>query len=768
MTFRLSALPFCYIAFVPITSCQAQTPQKVLPTPPAITAPLVDAGAPFGKLRLVDEVYCGMATDTHEFSEMPMGASQIQTLLGVSTRVLPNTGDAKYFAYRVGKNKKLQAGKAYVLAVSFPEDKARSLFIVNRGAEAVRGVRTGGALGDLLHAYTNSNSESLVIPLSQKSRVWKTLFFLHDRFYELGLTSDESGKPGKSRTGKPEDGFWVAITQSKASNDPASGGAATSCIRLYEVADVAKLTVSLRLPPAGLPRRHLFWREEMGDAVIEPELPGERGVSRRTDYYEYKARLMQFLGMNTVSKDLLEFGHNQGFDSGSNSDWYNASRYPELWGDIVGVAAKYDFDVLPYYEYAGSVGQKGLGQQKRATPLSGAKAYTHVHWTEDNNVDITDPETLADAKKLLDVTIIRYKDRARFVGAWFRPRPSQMPIGFADATLARFAASANAGESVTREQLRADAALLARYREWWFNQRKAFLLSLRDHLRGAGIADATILFTSDASEAGRSLLGQPAIVSDAPTLWKAILKDPAHGNLRVLDYAQVVRDNKHGEALLSPTPTWGEWEWQYADPQADPANYAKENGVLLTYSFHPAYSVSLPQAFAPFRTASGLAAVQHFPLNERALEKSLGYLASDTEYAGSLCMLPEARAMANGDPRYLGYLAASSFNRGFPEYVRSFNAAFLSLPAMPSTVLPNAATSPAIVVRQIRTPAHGTYFAVVNTGLTTSKTAITFPVRGEITDAATGKPIAAKDGTISVTLYPCELRAFHIENKRGE
>jgi hypothetical protein len=71
------------------------------------------------------------------------------------------------------------------------------------------------------------------------------------------------------------------------------------------------------------------------------------------------------------------------------------------------------------------------------------------------------------------------------------------------------------------------------------------------------------------------------------------------------------------------------------------------------------------------------------------MEKSLGYIASDVEYAGPYIMLSEARAMAYGDPRFIGYLAASSFNRGFPQYVRALMR-FPSLPALPSQVLPNA------------------------------------------------------------------------------
>ena len=748
------------LSAAPLLRCRAQTGAKV-PAPASSSAALVEAGAPFGKLRLVDEIVCGTDTGAHEFYEMPAGVSKVETILGIPARILPNTGEAKSFAYRIGKGKNLKPGAAYVLAVEFPEDKARSLFIVNRGAESVRGVRTGNALGDVLYSYTNNNSESLKIPLSQRYRTWKNLFFLHDRMLEVGLKSEKAGEEGP-HTGKPENGFWVAITQSKADNDPVSNGAAVSRIRLYEVSDVAKLIIPLKLPPAGLPQRHLFWREEMADGVIGADKAEERGVTVRTDWYDYKAHLMQFLGMNTFSKDLLEFGHNQGWDAGPTNDWFNASHYPELWGDILDRFAKYDFSILPYYEYAGSVGQKGLGGEKRAMPLSGAKAYTHISWTEGNNADITDPDTIADAKKLLDATILRYKDKVTFAGAWFRPRASQMPIGFADPTLARFAKEANAGQAITREQLRTDKVLLEKYYVWWFGKRRDFLINLRDHLRSHGIAGADILLTPDSAEPGRSLMGPHAIVTDDMETWTPILQRPAHSTLRAVSYEETVRANRQFEALTSPTPTWGEWEWQHSNPQADPVNYKNTSGAFLTYSFNRAYTTSSAESFAPFRTQSGLAAIVHFPLNEHAMEKSLGYIASDVEYAGPFCMLGEARAMAYGDPRYLGYLAASSFNRGFPEYVRRFNAAFLSLPALPSEIVPGASSDPNVVVRVIKTPANGTYFAIVNTGFQDSKVTVTLSTKGKATNAATGQALTTVDGKLTMTLYPCELRSVHL------
>ena len=138
----------------------------------AAERPMVDAGPPFSRLPLVDEIDCAQA-DTHRFTEEPKGGSKVETLLGRACRVLPNTGGARYFAYRMGEGKGLKAGHAYVLAVEFPEDKPRTMFILNRGCETARGVATGAALGDVLYTYTNNNCESIQIPLSwsQKSIV---------------------------------------------------------------------------------------------------------------------------------------------------------------------------------------------------------------------------------------------------------------------------------------------------------------------------------------------------------------------------------------------------------------------------------------------------------------------------------------------------------------------------------------------------------------------------------------------------------------------
>ena len=87
-------------------------------------------------------------------------------------------------------------------------------------------------------------------------------------------------------------------------------------------------------------------------------------------------------------------------------------------GFAVALMGQQGFGVLPYYEYAGSKGDRGLGYQRRCKPLTRDDAYTHISWVESANADLTDPDTYADFKKMLDVTVLRLKDKAQFETAY--------------------------------------------------------------------------------------------------------------------------------------------------------------------------------------------------------------------------------------------------------------------------------------------------------------------------------------------------------------
>jgi len=450
----------------------------------------------------------------------------------------------------------------------------------------------------------------------------------------------------------------------------------------------------------------------------------------------------------------------------------------DLWGQIVELMGERGFTVLPYYEYSGSKGQKGLGPQRRCRPLTRKDAYTHISWVESANADVTDPDTVDDFRKMLDLTVLRHRNKAQFVGAWIRTR-SQLPISFSDATLQRYADEENLGEAIKREQLIADKELYASYVAWWQRKRRDFFTVMRDHLRSNGIDDATLLYTGCPGEPGVSFNSwEPRMVTDSPDAWEPVLARPEHLTgkkevIQALTVDDVVARNLYLDALAAPGLTWGGWEVHHARPADDPGNYQQMDGVLLTHAINRLYTVASPRTFDAYRTKRGLAVVRHYTLNENMMydkddKDILGYFVADIERTGPYCMMAEAVAVANGDPTMIGYLVGSNFGRGFPLYVRRFNANYLALPALPSQVIESACDTPGVVVREIRTEDHGAWFAVVNTSMKAVDDAkVRLPGFTEIREAVTDKPLTAANEAFPVSLYPYELRTLHANRNRN-
>jgi hypothetical protein len=731
---------------------------------------------PFGPVTVVDEVDLAQPDPGHAFRDVPAGSSRVQTLLGQPCRVIePRDDQASYLTVRMGQQKSLRPGAAYVLEVEYPEDTPRAWLVRNSGNESTRGFHTGTTVGDALHSkYVGGNPESLRLPLSGRIERWTQLFHLHDRFPTLDLPRGEGPRPLT-----PDTGFDVAIGQFLRRDDPTSAGLAVSRIRLLEVTQPDSLTLPIVYPPDSLPRRHITWREEMADGVIQDHDPTRRGLTNRLDWYRHKVAQMQFLGIPTFSKDLLEFGACQHWDptpGGGNAWVHFDADSKDLWGQIVDLFGSNHLSLIPYYEYAGSRGDKGLGYERRAKPLTRDDAYTHISWIENANADVTDPDTLADLDRMLDITVVAFKDRARFDGVWMRPR-SQWPISFADAARKRFADEANGGTAVTRDQLKADPKLLDRYMAWWLGKRRAFLVGIQNHLKSRGLPSAMVWFTADASEPGPGFpTWERRIVTDDQAAWSQILEQPRH----ILDNRPVVpigldrvaSEGLYLGALTSPPLDWGGWEVGHASPAADPPFANLPPGILVSHAFNRAYTVSSPATFDAFRGADGrLLAVRHHALNEHMMADASdapiwGYLVADIERAGPACMMAEALAVANGDPTELAYLLGGPMSRGFPDVVRRFHAHFLALPALPSRRLePSAASDPAVVVRIIDAGPAGTYLAVVNTAAKPAP-GVTIPVGSgpsRVTEPATGTIRPVSSGRVTLDLAPFELRTLRVE-----
>lgn len=732
----------------------------------------------FGKVKVVDEIDC--TKRDHRFREYPEGGSKVETVLGRECLTMPVMPyEASYLAWRIGEGKGLKINGSYVIVLEYPDDGPRNYVIHNRATDSKRSFCTGQCQIDCWSPkYVNNNSESLKIPQTGKWERWVNFTTLMDWTADLQWSKrviwEAPGVPKFSENGavctetvknRPEDGFDFAIAQYGKVHEPISLGLAVAKIYLCEIPDEGALYAKIPYPAGKVPRRHIFWREEMSDNG--PLGDADPQCSDRRAWFRHKVRQIKMLGMNTFCRDLMEFGHVQSWDPDyirKGWAWTCATRW--LWAQTVEMLAKEDVYVLPYYEWCGNIGWEGadpppLGTQKRCRPLKrNDGVYTQIAWSEKANLDITDPESLRVTKELLDGTILRFKEQlGMFCGAFFRTRNSNWPVSFADATIARFkqekygdtsddelfgamptgpvakgkrnrpafdddfdslaaagdkSALRNSqfGREITRETLARDGRLYKEYLRWWHKKRAEFLVELQKYLVEKGVPEAMIVFDSDCSEPGRSISG--GMQTDDPELWRSILtkppfneKDPKFSNPD-----EATAEHLYIKSCRAPAQTYKDYEWQHACPGDDPETYSTATNVHLAMSINRMYSVWDPDAFKIYRNAQGVnTVIRHYPLNENMVyrydpvsgeeARILGYAIHDTERAGRASMMVEVSAMANGDPANLGYLVGSTFSRGFPGPVREFNLNFLALPALPAAKVGKACDNPDVTLKMI-------------------------------------------------------------------
>lgn len=764
----------------------------------------------FGTVGVIDEVDC-TKTD-HRFEEFPVGASRVETILGQECRVMPvHTFQCSMFKYRLGEGKGLKPNLPYVIVLEYPDDLPRNYIIVNRATDSHRSFFTGLALGDCWKPrYVADPPEMLDIPQSGEWQRWTCLTSLQDFTADYQetheLVFDERGFVKRGYKDAPVtkrirlttgDGFDFCVAQYGREHDPVSNGIAVRRILLCLVPDELAIRQKITYPAEGLPRRHIFWREEMSDgSPLDPENPACVGWM---PWFYHKASQMHFLGINTYTKDLMEFGHVQHWAPGviaTGWAWDGPLRW--LWQQVVPMMARQGFYILPYYEWCGNLGwdhgdYKTLGPQKRAKTLNGEENYTQIAWSEKANIDITDPDSLVATKQLLDGTILRFTNEVQngvFVGALFRTRPAQWPVGFGDLTLARFVADELDNEVdslisqeidpndpfaptgtiapnsfsqkyVTREALRKDHTLYKQYLEWWHRKRAQFLNDIHEYLVERGLPEAQVILDAEASEpgTGSTLSG---IITDNPDAVAAVFaKPPFCTTNKTYSVEQCAKMHGYLEQRRRPASTYDKWEWQHACPGDDPENYNKFHNTSLAMPINRTQSVTDPAAFEAYSTADGTQTIiRHHSLNENMLTKFvgveekalLGYAIQDAERAGRGCMLNEVLAMAYGDPVNIGYLIGSTFARGFPGPVREFNSNFLALPALKSSLLKNASSDPKVFLRRIPTKGDGNYFALVNTGYGAKENlTVRFPAgTGPLTAIVSGR-VFTPDATGAVT-----------------
>jgi len=697
----------------------------------AARADIVPGLEDFGSVTLVDSIDCAHDS-THRFRDYPAGRSYVSNILGRATRVMHHVAKEEnggkrtgaYVSWRVGEGKGIVPNDPYLLVVDYPDDAPRSVTLFNFGIAARHGYHTGFTVGESMSPQVSVPQclESVAIPFSHG---WKQLVEVVFPF-EKATQYD-----GGARIDVAQNGFdvdFVLVSQDQATD---SVGLAVQSVKLYRIDSYEDAKPEIHYPAGDVPRRYVTSREEMGDN------DGLASYASPVDYYVGKARIMSLLGMNCFSRDLLEFGYVQGWSSNRRWGW-NAD--PSMWGKTIDAMAAEGHSLFPIYEYHGSRGDGNtryvnggaLGYDADYRPWTLESAaypdrkylFSNASWVTGCAVDLTLPEALADLKDLMDRTILAFKDRGHFVGAWIRNRGG-MPVGFSDRTIALF--NAETGRNVTRAQLwnggsYQNTALYKAYRAWWYAKRCDQFAAVQAHMAAGGLPGAKLFYHSCGSEGGRPA-GTGAVESnDADTLfqgrtWRQMTGLSATTSLSS-HFATYWSDS-----IGKDSGTWGQYEQNHADPADDYASYASVENVGLGFPFNCLYTVAGDEPSRNYRNASGdLVFARHYSLNEfcandysrpEGEQSIVGYYTTDMDHAGRAVMIAELYAMAVNDPTILGYLFGSNLDRLDAPYVREFNLNFLSLPATASTVLLGGTASDAVTVRRWTTAA-GSYWAVIN------------------------------------------------------
>lgn len=726
---------------------------------------IVDGLEDYGALTLVDEIDCSLSLaddPDHLFREYPAGWSTVEDILDVPTRVMHHKSDTCcYVSWRVGKGKGIVPNEPYVLVVDYPDEAPRSVTVFNFGNATRHGYHTGWTAGDSWSPpYVTQSIESWAIPYSGETK----------QLVQVMVPFEKSKQYNGSDTRIPmdTDGFDLNFGIIKAGEAPDSVGLAVSAIRLYKIDsyDVARPTIPY--PAEGLPRRIVTSREEMGDG------DDFAGFAHPQDFYKGRAKMIRLLGMNTCSKDLLEFGYQQNFPG--DSRWGYATDY---WTEIVDNLAAEDVSILPFYEYHGSRGASGIGYMDSLKPwtLSSAKdaswkyLFSNQSYVYNCMVDLTNDEALWDLQKLFQKTIQPYLGKANFLGMWIRNRGA-MPMGFNDGAIGRF--NQDTGRNVTRADIYNNGnyrgtELYNAYREWWYGKRCSIFSRLQGLISGQ-LPGAKVYYTNTIEEPGEFWANwgnpRPALISDEEGYTYQGKNFNEYTGKNWSTRIDTAAGQYWPNALNADCPTWGNYEVHHSAPADDPHNYTNLDNVALCYPFNTVWTVADKTASARYRNKSGdLPFVRHYSLNENDFRNAsnqeiCGYYTCDWDHAGRAVMLSELYAMAYDDPTMLAYLFTANLVRNDSTYVREFNLNYLSLPAMKGEVLVGGGWPETFTVRRYVTD-KGTYWAVINCDSKPWSGTVDFRTEAsQIWYTVSGQPLPLSSGKATLSLEPFQMVCF--------
>ncbi len=707
-------------------------PEKVEPTP-------------LGDLKLVDVI---TATDReHPYKEGGVRAFwggrrayspwldgvRLQTFKDRQYREATHN---QHFGYRIGRGK-LKPGSVYLLRILYPEDKRRYFAMDVKAGRNYQGIgfRNGVSADNPITPY----------PLTGNYEWCDVIVPLDDLTY---------GYQGR-RTVSAENGFWVFFHDIGRVYSPQyDAGPAIAEMRLYEITNPQASYVNIRYPEQA-PRRVL-----MMDWERQPE-------ANPADMAQY-ARLM---GLTAVSPVMLKWGN--------TAFYHNTQEYkpaPEWYGLRVSKGDDHDYDVyrrfleagkkygvsiIPRVEYGGSA---NLPKEARVIGPNGKQdpCGRFTQW----GANLLHPATWQEVETMIkDLVGTQIKEFPNIGGILWRMRSDRVKCSYGAQDVEMFC------KETGREMPKGDAAAVAKwasstvekdYHTWWHGKRAAFHKRMVDLLRSYRPDLRLYYYNWD------------------PDGWS--LADGAGNNTKEdwsdqynVDRARLYYDRKiAAQKKLTDTDYLQRFTEGRAPHTNDqhkrfrPEFYKDMKGMAFFAPVHWHYLSDNEPYINYFRTGDGLAICNQYYYEEKGRTNVQGdnYETSEMDPGGpDFAMAEEVLSFFHGDPNVITW-TPYTIGRCFATEHRRFAQAFLALPDVPGTVVPQASAD--LKVRTYQTP-KALYVSVAHKGWKAAKFNIVLPgVTGkQVTDLVTGETIPARQTEkgleFDVTPRAMELLAFRID-----
>ena len=729
---------------------------------------------PYGKLKLIDEIDCSVASDADEHPYMHSAFNhaasrntpgtaidiKVSEILGKKARESGNG----FFAYRIGRGK-LKIHGNYLLRVEYPEDKPRScpMEIQNGHNYMDIGWKNGVSADD---PYDNW-------PLSGKWEWYDAIVSLDEE------TTGTSGTGGASA----ENGVWVYF-MSKAKPgryvQQYQGGPAIARIRLYEL-DYEKAIPVIR-KPEGLPQRIMAmdWERQadqppedivryaklMGYNAISPimlkwafmnygdPMPGYETTFIDKKRYWVRASAGESIEPAEESTEEETPGEPQAAANGKSKPeptkwiWPN----PPVHTQYLAATKKYDMGYIPRIEYGGS---NALPQE--AHVINGEGEYAKPTRFSAWGADTLHPATWTDFSRTVDTYFKPYaKDNPQLLGMHWHMRCDRMQMGYSRANIEQFCKETNTPlPEMSAKELAywaSNGPVRDQYGDWWLGKRAEFHKKTVDLLKSYR-PDLTLYYYNwDADKFAlgvRDMHTAATFVEVAGArfgLVSEVYKRHADitRSFSADDYVNMIRKGNLSD--------WQGWGREFALRNE---LYKDMPGIQTFGIMNTVHLANMEKYIQYFTTKEGLAFSYSVSYDENGMRtinpKFEGNMV--TPGGGPFSMAYETLAYFYGDARTLTY-TVYTYGRGFADAHRRFAQAFLALPAVPGTIIEQP--DPDVRIRTYKGD-QALYVGVVNKAYTGKKIKVQVEQFGMIIDLVTGKPLP--NGTKENGKYTFEIEA---------